>query len=506
VSRPPFALLSVVVLLGAGVVAGHATEPSAARQSPVRQDTRPVEGAIGVCPELLRSGTDVVTRLSAGVATAGDVTVRAATLAPGTGLGKTVLHSGAHVGALRLKSNSAVAAVVTASGPQSGGLEVAQVSRGADGPHRGWAGMRCEAPSADSWFLGADTTTGNDAQLVLVNPYDDAALVRVELYGGKNEIDVPELDGIVLPARGRVVRELAGIAPDESQLAVHVVAREGRVAPAVRVTRSHKTIPYGVDWLPRLNQPATQVDVPGIPEGNGRRFLHVFAPGLDDAHLRIQFTVADEQYVPDGYDDVEIPAGKPVAVDLTKELQVVDQATGVKTQQAVALRVFAEGAPVLVTASLENRAVYGPIHEIGFVGPAPALTGPTLVMEGRNDVPDMHCALLISAPDGAAKVTIRTLPREDETAPPAAVTLSIPQGRLVRYAYGNLPKEPLNALVVTADSELAPVYVTRVISEKGTRGPLFTTQAMVTQPTAGLDIPIVSADPVAALPAANRED
>lgn len=508
--RPPFALLSVVAVLGAGLWAGHATElkpaGAATTANAAVRETRPVDGAIGVCPELIREGSDVVTRLTAGVATPGDVTVRAATLEPGTGLGPVVLHTGARVGALNLRTDSAVAAVVTASGPQSGGLEVEQVSRGADGPHRGWAGLRCEAPVADSWFLGAVTSTGNDSQLVLVNPYDDRALVRVELYGARGAIDVPELEGVVLPPRGRVVRELARIAPDEHQLAVHVVAREGRVAPAIRVSRAKGSTPLGVDWLPRLTEPGTQVDIPGTPEGNGARRLYVFVPGEDTAHVTVQFTLPDEQFVPDGFDEIDVPAGRPVSIDLAKVLTVVNQRTAEKTLRATALRIHAEGAPVFVTAFAESHARFLPIKEIGYVGPAGPLTGPTLVTEARN-TEDFDCALLLSAPDGRARVTIHTMVKEGHTPRPiVSKTLDVPQGRLVVFPYRRLERDPLASVVITPADDSAPVYVTRVISERGARGPLFSATALVTQPAAGFQVPEVTADPSAALPNLDRSE
>lgn len=503
-SRTPFALLSVVALLGGGVALGHASDPKPPRTTAAHRETRPVEGAVAVCPELLKAGTDVVTRLTAGLAIPGEVTVRAATLDK-QGLGSVVLRSGGKVGALNLSANSAVAAVVTASGPQSGGLEVEQISRGADGPHRGLASVRCEAPAADSWFLGASTLSGNDAQLVLVNPYDDPALVRVELYGGRGTIDVPELEGLVLPARSRVVRELAHIAPDEGQLVVHVVAREGRVAPAVRVSRGKGTTPLGVDWLPRLSQPGEQVDVPGIPPGNGARRLFVFAPGEDGAHLRIQLTLDDEQFVPDGYDDFEVPGGIPTSFDLNKVLTEVDQATAEKFDRPASLRIYAEGAPVFATVFADSHARFLPIRELSYVGQAGPITGPTLVTEARN-TSEMDCALLFSAPDGVAHVSIDTLVHEGGTggATPAHKELEIPAGRLVSFPYKSLPVDSLVAVVVTPEAGSAPVWVTRLVSERGKRGPLFTTTALVTQPTAGYDPPDVVADPSAALPNLDR--
>jgi hypothetical protein len=293
---------------------------------------------------------------------------------------------------------------------------------------------------------------------------------------------------------------------------VHVVAREGRVAPAVRVSRTVRTpgtqsaTPLGVDWLPRLTQPGTQVDIPPTPEGNGARRLYVFAPGEDNAHIRVQFTLPDEQFVPDGFDQLEVPAGKPVSFDLADVLTVVNQRTAEKTLRATALRVYAEGGPVFVTAFAESHARFLPIKEISYVGQAGPLTGPTLVTEARNDSVDMECALLFSAPDGRALVTIETIVKEGHrAAATVSRTLDVPQGRLVVFPYKRLPRDALQAVVVTPAGGAAPVYVTRLISERGARGPLFSTTALVTQPTAGFRVPEVTADPSAALPNLDRD-
>ncbi|HWL38239.1 MAG TPA: DUF5719 family protein [Frankiaceae bacterium] len=503
--RPPLALLSVVAVLAAGLAVARADDPKPVTvAAPVRLDNRPVDGAMAVCPELLKEGDDVVTRLTAGVATPGEVKVRAQKLTADQGLGSGVLVEGKSVGALKLKSSSAVAAVVTATGPQSGGLEVEQVSRGADGPNRGWAGLRCEAPAADSWFVGGSTLTGNDTELVLVNPFDDQALVRVELYGKNGLIDIPELDGIVLKARARVTRDLAKFAPSESPLVIHVVAREGRVAPAARVHRTIGEIPMGVDWLPRLTRPGTQVDLGGLPAGNGSRRLFFFVPGEDSAHIRIQFTLPDEQIVPAGFEDIDIPAGRPFSLNIAEVLSVTDQRTGEKTMQPVGLRVYAEGAPVLVTAFTESKARFTRIREIAYVGPATALTGPTLVTEARN-LGQMDCALLFHAPDGPARLEIVTLLSRGEKGTSVRKFVDVKQGEIVVYPYSKLPKDNLQSVVITPDPGLSPVFASRYIFEYGNRGPLFTTQTLVTQPTSGLDVPVVVGDPSAALPAIKRD-
>ncbi|HEV2888809.1 MAG TPA: DUF5719 family protein [Frankiaceae bacterium] len=505
--RPPYALLAVVLLLGAGVVADRDPRETGAGAAPRLADVRPVDGALSVCPELVKAGTDVVTRLTAGIGLPGDVTVRAAKLEPGVGLGQVVLTEGNRVGALPLRSDANVSAVVTASGDMAGGLEVEQVSRGADGIRRGWAGTRCEAPSAESWFVGAATTQGTDSQLVLVNPYDDPALVRVELFGRSGLIDIPTLDGVVVKPRGREPIDLAQLAPDEPLLAVHVTAREGRVAPAVRVQRQTGTTPLGVDWLPRMTTPSEAVDIPGVPGiAQGFRRLYVHAPGPDVVHLRVQLTFADEQIVPVGFDDVEVQPGKPALVDLTEVTQVVNQRTGERTQKPAAVRVVSEGGPILATMFAENRARFLPIREIAYVGPATPIDGPTLVTEARVG-PDMDCQILLSAPEGAARVRVTTVLRNGVQGEPESRIVAIPEGRLVAFRYQQLAKADLVAVVVTPIAEdPPPIFASRVIYEYGGRGPLFTAQALSTQPTAGYEVPFVGVDPGAALPVRRPEE
>ncbi|HEX8002551.1 MAG TPA: DUF5719 family protein [Mycobacteriales bacterium] len=498
--RPPYALFAVVALLGAGLLVDR-TPARPAAGAPLLHDVRPVDGVLAVCPELVKSGTDVVTRLTAGVAIPGEVTVRAAKLEPGVGLGAVVLNEGARVGALPLRSDANVAAVVTASGGVAGGLEVEQVSRGADGIRRGWAGTRCEPPAAESWFVGAATTLGTDSQLVLVNPYDDAALVKVELYGRNGLIDIPQLDGVVVKPRGREPKDLAQLAPDEPMLAIRVVAREGRVAPAVRVQRQTGTTPLGVDWLPRLLSPAETVDLPGVPgSAQGFRKLYVHAPGDDPVHLRIQFTLPGEQIVPVGFEDVEVQPGKPVSLDFTKVTETTNQRTGEKSQAPTGIRIESEGGPVFATAFAESRARFTKIREIAYVGPATPIDGPTLVTEARTGE-DMDCVLLLSAPAGGARVRVTTLLRNGAKGEPESRIVLIPHGRLVTWRYQQLRKNDLVAVVVTPIAEdPPPIYASRVIYEYGGRGPLLTAQALVTQPTAGYDVPFVGVDPAAALP------
>lgn len=481
----PFALGAVTAALAVGLALTGA--PPAAPDGPRRSsEPQPVLGAIAVCPELVKAGADVITRLTVGTALEGEIRVRAASLVAGSGQGPEVLTRGGQVEVFSKPGDQAVAVAATAVGAQSGGMEAEQVSRGIDGLQRGLAGTRCDAPSADTWFVGGATTAGIATQLMLVNPYDDDALVDVEIFGRGGRIDAPGAEGILVEGRERRVLDLAELAPDEGALALHVLARQGRISPAVRDARARGDVPLGVDWLPRAGTPSSVVNLPGVPAGNGRRVLYVAAPGADEAEFSVQLTLADGQVVPTGLDLRTVPPGRVVAIDITEQV----------AERATSIRVMAEGAPVLASVFVENRARFNPIQEFAYVGAARALDGPALVTDARVGR-DVDTFLFLSAPDGPATVEVAMMPlaRGDEKSLPPKRRITVPHGRLVMVPFAAKPYAvnrtgQLRPFVVTPLGG-APVFAARVISEIGLRGPLFTVLTVLSQ-----DLDGVLADPV----------
>jgi hypothetical protein len=112
----------------------------------------------------------------------------------------------------------------------------------------------------------------------------------------------------------------------------------------------------------------------------------------------------------------------------------------------------------------------------------------------------MQCALLLSAPDGLARVRVETINQQGHNGETQRRIVTVPEGRIVVFPYSKFSPDPLQAVVITPADDLSPVWVTRLIYEQGQRGPLFTAQALATQPTAGYDVPFVAIDPAAALP------
>lgn len=486
-TRPPLRLLAVGTALVVSVLAVDAAPGrSSGRTAGIPRQGR-VIGSLAVCPEL-QAGKDVESRLTVGTAQPGSVTVHAAPLEPTADEGPVVLDAGGQVGIFGKPGNSAVAVAATATGEQAGGVAVEQLSRGNDGPRRGLAGVPCEPTVADSWFLGAATTINDQSRLVLANPYDDVAIVRVELYTKDGKLSVPGTDGVEVPARTRIVKSLEEWVPSEKWLAVRVVAESGRVASAVGRSTEIDLNPAGVDWVPRAGRPGETLVLSAMPAGGGPRWLVLLNPGKDPALVRVQVTTKTGQTIPTSLGQLEVPGGKLLAVPVAGEV----------AREAAVLGIFSDGPPVLATAYAENRSAKTPIREFAFSGGSSPLTGPALLTDNRvGKAVDTTLALL--APEGAAEVTISAVPVRGDPAPKdQPKRVPVPQGKLVLVSLADITSsgDP-RPVVITPSGGSAPVYATRIITEEGTRGPLLTVLGVRSQPHDGLPMPPVYDDPAA---------
>jgi len=107
---------------------------------------------------------------------------------------------------------------------------------------RGLAVAECQEPRTETWLVGADTTTGRQAVLSLINPGGVSASVSVEVWGQGGPISSPLSQGILVGAGAQRVISLAGLAPNESRPVLRVTSS----GPAV-VASLHMTIVRGLE-------------------------------------------------------------------------------------------------------------------------------------------------------------------------------------------------------------------------------------------------------------------
>ncbi|MET4590019.1 DUF5719 family protein [Arthrobacter sp. 754] len=432
----------VIVAAAGGIVAAGsiAPQPGGSRSIPAALAAVPAGASLGVCPGPARllEGTEAGTdpQFSPESATANSAVTGAVLSAPGGVLpGSRLSALGGAVAVEIAKSGGRpgegtgpqdlVAGVLAGHKVEAPTVLGADASAGlkpsaagalkftaTDGDLQGSAAANCQAPANDLWLAGASTTVGRTSVLVLSNPSSTPATVSLELYGSAGQIQAPASRGLlVAPGTTRTI-VLAGLAPGEKQLSVHVRSAGGPVAAAIQQSVLRGLTPGGVDFIapgaaPAARQVMTGVDIQdaaGIAAITGKGgfddagpTLSLTVPGSADAVVEVKLFGRDGQKalpgggvvtakagavtevtlagVPAGHytvsasSDVSFVAAARVTRGLTAErpADVAWAASGVRLGSQHVVPVPRGGERTLVFGVLENRATisYAPITADG---------------------------------------------------------------------------------------------------------------------------------------------
>ncbi|MEU4213578.1 DUF5719 family protein [Streptomyces sp. NPDC026206] len=209
--------------------------------------------------------------------------------------------------------SDAPALIGTADGPLAPGWTVQQTTTVAAGSGRGLHGVACAAPDTSFWFPGASTAKGRQDYVHLTNPDGAAAVVNLELYGKDGRVRSSTGEGVNIPPRSTVPVLLSTLTDaTEENLTLHVAARSGRVGAAVQASDEK----LGGDWLPASADVSPTVVLPGIPADATSVRLVAFAPGTDDADVKLRLAGPSGSITPAGHESLHIKSGMTAAVDL----------------------------------------------------------------------------------------------------------------------------------------------------------------------------------------------
>ncbi|MEO3808687.1 DUF5719 family protein [Sphaerisporangium sp. B11E5] len=441
-------LALVVTALAALYGVAYVTRPAPVKPVVAAPARVAVESVTTVCPDPAGGRVSTVTPpggKGAGRATVAEVKAKAATLAeldrPGVLWKKDLPARSAPV-------------KVAGTGAMAAGLEAVQTTKKTRGAARGLASVRCAEPGSSAWFVGPGPAAA-DVTLHLTNADAAQAVLEIMVYAGEGPVVGESGNALVLqPGEHRVVK-VSDLAPSPLIMAVEVRTTTGRVAAAARAVLSGGK---GTDWLPLAAAPATQVVVPGLPGGGGRRELFVTAPGESDTVVQVKALTADGFYAMKNRETVEVPAGSTVSLDLS---------TGVGGQPSAIVLT----APVPVVAGLMITGT-GAAQDIAFsAGAAPLDLGS--VLADNRTAKDVSTRLILSAPQGTARVRLQTYP--DRGAPPAPVDVEIPASRTKEIKLSPpAGKSGDYSLVVLPLPGSAPVYGGQIMDERTKDGLLLT--------------------------------
>ncbi|MFE0704790.1 DUF5719 family protein [Streptomyces sp. NPDC058872] len=295
--------------------------------------------------------------------------------------------------AVQVDGGAAPALIGTATGTLAPGWTVQQTSMVPAGGARGLRGLACAAPDTDFWFPAASTAKERQDYLHLTNPDDTAAVVDIELYGPEGVLKSQFTEGIPVPARSTVPVLLSTLTGEAAQrdVTVHVSTRSGRVSAAVAVADDK----LGSDWLAAATDPASSAVLPGIPADATSVRLVAFAPGEDDADLKVQLVTTTGTIVPAGADSLHVKSGMTAAVDLP---ELTRGAVG-----SLLLTPSDPKKPTPVVAALQVVRGKGEKTEIAFVPATAAVSARATVADNRAKASTL--SLTAPAADAQVKVT-----------------------------------------------------------------------------------------------------
>ena len=135
---------------------------------------------------------------------------------------------------------------------------------GASAGANGLISTECQLPSSDFWFLGADTSVGRQALLVVKNASRVNATFDLELFDEGGAIQAAGMLGLSVAAGDTLVTPLAAFAPSNRALAAHVSSRGGAVVAWVQQKTVRGTVAAGIDFISPLSPADQQQVIPGL--------------------------------------------------------------------------------------------------------------------------------------------------------------------------------------------------------------------------------------------------
>jgi Family of unknown function (DUF5719) len=360
--------------------------------------------------------------------------------------------------------DAAPALAGSADGAFAPGYSVQQTTRISAGEGRGILGLSCGAPGAEFWFPGASTAKSRDDYIHLTNPDDAPAVVDIELYGKDGQIAAPEGDSLNVPGHGTLpVRMSTLTSHQEQDITVHVVARSGRVGAQVQAVDQAT----GGDWLPASTGPAASLVIPGLPKDTTSARLVVFAPGSEDADLKVRLATPSGAITPAGHETVHVKDRMTTAIDLG---DITQGEAG-----SLLLTPSDPKQPVPVAAALQVVRGKGEDREMAYI-PATEQIADQATVSGNLT---KGSTLFLTAPGKAAGVRI-TASASSGGGQPASTTVQVkadstlsvtppkPTGKGVKGTY-TITVEPVSG---------GPVYASRMLAETTDGVPTFTIQPM----------------------------
>ena len=480
--RGPAAFAASLVALG--VVAGTIRPEAGPAHLPSAQSI-PVSATSIVCPDTSgeSDGATVVTAANVSGQLPGAVASRAAVVSTAL-TGSTPKPSAMGSGAVNRLSSTALgtAVLLEATGKAAGAVVADQNRLIPRGLFRGLLSTPCLTPGTDWWIAGADGRVGFSDRLFIANPGTTLANVSVTAWSDKGQQEPPALQSYTVPANSTAVIPVSQFVPGAKWVTLHVVANSGRIASEVLDRRLAGIQPIGSDWIPPTLAPGKDFVVPGYIRSESEHRLLVTDTGTHDATVSLRLATTGGNFVPAGHQNVVVPAGHSVEVELAQSMGGVPGAVVLHSDQDI----VASGYSVADRHRLQDRP------DLQWQPAALPITRPAVL---PNNAPpfDETSRIYFTATGDEAKVRLTP-----QSGSPQVVT--VPAGRTLSWdPIAELGGKASYGPIVLTPVSGGPVYVSRSLFAYGAHGPLVTSEQPILLPQS-LTLPAVVEDPRAGLP------
>ncbi|SDL19780.1 DUF5719 family protein [Streptomyces indicus] len=370
------------------------------------------------------------------------------------------------------------ALIGSADGALAPGWTVQQTTEMPAGSGRGLLGLTCGAPDTDFWFPGASTAEDRADYVHLTNPDSTAAVADIELFGPEGSLmpDGAE-EYTVAPHSTRAVLLSTLTEDPQADVTAHVTARTGRIGAAVQAADQK----LGADWLAASADPSGSIILPGIPKDAESVRLVAFAPGDEDADLKISLAGAAGSITPAGNESLHVKSGMTAVADLGD----------VTKGEAGSLVLTPTDRSVPVVAALRVTRGKGAKQDVAFI-PATAPVGERATAADNRA---KGSTLSLTAPRGTAKVRVTS---SDGSGGGTSVTktYTVREGTTMEVA-PEVPGGLKGAYALTVETLSGTAYAARTLELPEAGVPMFTVQTLpydrgtVSVPEAEYDVSVV---------------
>ena len=385
-------------------------------------------------------------------------------------------------------------------------VTAAQWTLARTGDLRGLATTTCGTAVTDTWLVGGGTQLGRRARLLLANPGVAPAVVDVTVHGPRGVVQAPAGEGVAVPPGGERALFVDALAPGLSVMAVHVTARNGRVAALLHDSVLRGAVPGGTDDVVAAAPPARRQLIAGVAVAGpvpgpgasavplptdaaapGAVAVRVAAPGGAEAVVRVHLVGSDGEINLPGGGVVTVPPRGVVDLPVTGVPNGVYAAVVEADSPVVAGAVIGRSmaARAVSPAELAWAAAGRPLQATTSIAIPPAASLVTASVAS----PPVATRLALAATDRDGRVVLAEVGSDGTVG--TRRTVEVPVGRSVTVNVG----AGSAGLLLRPDTVAGPVVAALVVTLSDVAGPMISVQPVRPGSQTAGDAPTVVQDP-----------